>query len=71
LIGLIGIRGKLERQELRQRNFDGWFISVAEAEAVKEEWSNSVSSRKQLHEEDERCPIISELLIVLMKNRMY
>jgi hypothetical protein len=61
---------KLERQELRHAKFDGWFISVAEAEAVKEEWEQIGIVTKAMMRRMKDVQYISELLIVLMKNRI-
>ena len=61
---------KLERQELRHAKFDGWFISVAEAEAVKDEWEQLGIVTKAMMRRMKDVQYISELLIVLMKNRI-
>ncbi len=61
---------KLERQELRHAKFDGWFIKTAEAEAEKEEWERLgiVTKARMRRMKDAQC--ISELLIILLKNRI-
>lgn len=61
---------KLERQELRHAKYDGWFIKTAEAEAEKEEWERLgvVTKARMRRMKDAQC--ISELLIVLLKNRI-
>lgn len=61
---------KLERQELRHAKFDGWFISIAEAEAVKDEWEQLGIVTKAMMRRMKDVQYISELLIVLMKNRI-
>jgi hypothetical protein len=61
---------KLERQELRHAKFDGWFISVAEAEAVKDEWEQLGIVTKVMMRRMKDVQYISELLIVPMKNRI-
>jgi hypothetical protein len=61
---------KLERQELRHAKFDGWFISLAEAEAVKDEWEQLGIITKAMMRRMKDVQYISELLIVLMKNRI-
>lgn len=58
---------KLERQELRHAKFEGWFISVAEAEAVKEEWEQLGVVTKAMMRRMKDVQYISELLIVLLK----
>ncbi|MEW6585305.1 MAG: hypothetical protein AB1442_06795, partial [Nitrospirota bacterium] len=58
---------KLERQELRHAKFDGWFISVAEAEAIKEEWEQLGVITKAMMRRMKDVQYISELLIVLLK----
>ncbi len=61
---------KLERQELRHAKYDGWFISVAETEAEKEEWERLgvVTKARMRRMKDVQC--ISELLMVLLKNEI-
>jgi hypothetical protein len=61
---------KLERQELRHAKYDGWFIKTTEAEAEKEEWERLgvVTKARMRRMKDAQC--ISELLIVLLKNRI-
>jgi hypothetical protein len=61
---------KLERQELRHAKFDGWFISVAEAEVVKEEWEQLGVIAKAMMRRMKDVQYISELLSVLIKNRI-
>jgi len=61
---------KLERQELRHAKFDGWFISVAEAEVVKEEWEQLGVIAKAMMRRMKDVKYISELLSVLIKNRI-
>ncbi|MFC1591243.1 DUF262 domain-containing protein [Thermodesulfobacteriota bacterium] len=60
---------KLERQEIRHAKFDGWFITLAEAEAEKEEWSKLkvVTTARSRRMKD--IQFISELLIIILKNR--
>ncbi|MEW6571769.1 MAG: DUF262 domain-containing protein [Nitrospirota bacterium] len=59
---------KLERQELRHAKYDGWFISLSEKEAEKEEWERLgvVTKARMRRMKDVQC--ISELLAVLLKN---
>lgn len=61
---------KLERQELRHAKYDGWFIAAAEREAEKEEWERLgiVTKARMRRMRDVQC--ISELLAVLLKNRI-
>jgi hypothetical protein len=61
---------KLERQELRHAKYDGWFITVSEAEAEKEEWERLglVTKARMRRMKDVQC--ISELLTVLLKNQI-
>jgi hypothetical protein len=61
---------KLERQELRHAKYDGWFITVAEKEAEKEEWERLgvVTKARMRRMKDVQC--ISELLAVLLKNEI-
>jgi hypothetical protein len=61
---------KLERQELRHARYDGWFIKITEAEAEKEEWERMgvVTKARMRRMKDAQC--ISELLTVLVKNRI-
>jgi hypothetical protein len=61
---------KLERQELRHAKYDGWFITMVEREAEKEIWEHLgvITKAKMRRMKDVQC--ISELLIVLLKNRI-
>jgi len=61
---------KLERQELRHAKYDGWFITVAEAEAEREEWERLgvVTKARMRRMKDVQC--ISELLTVLLKREI-
>jgi len=61
---------RLERQELRHAKYEGWFITVAEAEAEKEEWERLgvVTKARMRRMKDVQC--ISELLTVLLKSRI-
>ena len=61
---------KLERQELRHAKYDGWFIKTAEAEAEEDEWERLgvVTKARMRRMKDVQC--ISELLIILLKNRI-
>ncbi len=61
---------KLERQELRHAKYDGWFISLAETEAEKEEWERLgvVTKARMRRMKDVQC--ISELLMVLLKKEI-
>lgn len=61
---------KLERQELRHAKFDGWFISVAEAEVVKKEWEQLGVITKAMMRRMKDVQYMSELLSVLIKNRI-
>jgi len=60
---------KLERQELRHAKYDGWFITMAEKEAEKEDWERLgiVTKARMRRMKDVQC--ISELLTVLLKKR--
>lgn len=61
---------KLERQELRHAKYDGWFIATAEKEAENEEWERLgvVTKARMRRMRDVQC--ISELLAVVLKNRI-
>jgi len=60
---------KLERQELRHAKYDGWFITVVEKEAEKEEWEHLgiVTKARMRRMKDVQC--ISELFTVLLKKQ--
>jgi hypothetical protein len=62
---------KLERQELRHAKYDGWFLNATEREAEKEEWERLgiVTKARMRRMKDVQC--ISELLAVLLKNRIF
>ncbi len=61
---------KLERQELRHAKYDGWFITIAETEAEKQEWERLgvVTKARMRRMKDVQC--ISELLMVLLKKEL-
>jgi hypothetical protein len=61
---------KLERQELRHAKYDGWFIKIAEAEAEEDEWERLGLVTKARMRRMKDVQSISELLIVLLKNRI-
>ena len=61
---------KLERQEMRHAKYDGWFIKVAEREAEQEEWERLGVVTKARMRRMKDVQLISELLIVLLKNRI-
>jgi len=61
---------KLERQELRHAKYDGWFIKIAESEAEKDEWERLGVVTKARMRRMKDVQSISELLIVLLKNRI-
>jgi hypothetical protein len=64
------ISRKLERQELRHAKHDGWFIGTAETEAEKEEWERCGVVTKARMKRMKDIQFISELLIVILKNRI-
>jgi hypothetical protein len=62
---------KLEPQELRHARFDGWFISVSESEAEREEYTKVfklLSPRQSKRMKD--VQFISELLCVIIDNKI-
>ena len=61
---------KLERQEMRHARYDGWFIRVAEKEAEQEEWERFGIATKARLRRMKDVQLISELLAVLLKNRI-
>lgn len=61
---------KLERQELRHAKYDGWFIKIAEAEAEEDGWERLGVVTKARMRRMKDVQGISELLIVLLKNRI-
>jgi hypothetical protein len=61
---------KLERQELRHARYDGWFIRMTEAEAQEDEWERLGVVTKARMRRMKDVQSISELLIVLLKNRI-
>ncbi|MGB9715871.1 MAG: DUF262 domain-containing protein [Thermodesulfovibrionales bacterium] len=61
---------KLERQELRHAKYDGWFINTAETEAEKNEWERLGVVTKARVRRMKDVQFISELLIVILKNRI-
>ena len=61
---------KLERQELRHAKYDGWFIKTAEAEAEDDEWERLGVVTKARMRRMKDVQYISELLTVLLKNRI-
>ena len=61
---------KLERQELRHAKYDGWFIKITEAEAQEDEWERLGVVTKARMRRMKDVQSISELLIVLLKNRI-
>lgn len=64
------ISRKLERQELRHAKYDGWFITAAETEAEKNEWERFGVVTKARMKRMKDIQFISELLIVILKNRI-
>jgi hypothetical protein len=64
------ISRKLERQELRHAKHDGWFVGTAETEAEKEEWERCGVVTKARMKRMKDIQFISELLIVILKNRI-
>lgn len=61
---------KLEPQELRHAKYDGWFITTAEAEADKDEWETLGVATKARAKRMKDVQFISELLIILIKERI-
>lgn len=61
---------KLTRQELRHAQFDGWLISVAEAESTREEWRTlgviTTARAKRMVD----AQFISELIFVVLERKM-
>ncbi|HAM50223.1 MAG TPA: hypothetical protein DCP92_05840 [Nitrospiraceae bacterium] len=58
---------KLERQELRHARYEGWFLTIAEAEAEKEEWERLGVVTKARMRRMKDVQYISELLMVFLK----
>jgi hypothetical protein len=61
---------KLERQELRHAKYDGWFITTAETEAEQNEWEHFAVVTKARVRRMKDVQFLSELLIVILKNRI-
>jgi len=62
---------KLERQELRHAKYDGWFITLAEEEAKKDEWFEwGVSTRARARRMRD-VQFISELLFVILEEQHF
>lgn len=61
---------KLERQEMRHAKYDGWFISIAETEAEKDDWEKFGIVTKARIKRMKDVQFISELLIVILKGRI-
>jgi hypothetical protein len=61
---------KLARQELRHARFDGWLISLAEAEAQKSEWQGLFVSTRARAKRMVDVQFISELLLVLLDKKI-
>jgi len=61
---------KLTRQELRHAQFEGWFISEAEAESTREEWRTLgvVTAARAKRMTD--VQFLSELMFVVLENRI-
>lgn len=64
------ISRKLERQELRHAKYDGWFITTAETESEKDEWERFGVVTKARMKRMKDIQFISELLMVILKNRI-
>ena len=61
---------KLTRQELRHAKFDGWFISLSEAEAEKDEWEDLGISTKARVKRMSDVQFLSELLLLLLERKV-
>jgi hypothetical protein len=55
---------------LRHAKYDGWFITIAEAEAEKDEWEGLGVVTKARMRRMKDVQVIIELLIVLLKDRI-
>lgn len=58
---------RLTRQELRHAKYDGWFITVAEAEAEKEVWSTLGVSTTARAKRMTDAQFVSELMLVVLE----
>jgi hypothetical protein len=61
---------KLQRQELRHAKYDGWFINKAETESIEGVWEELGVVSKARIKRMKDVQFISELLIVLLNNRI-
>ena len=62
---------KLERQELRHSQYDGWFINYAEREALDEDWKRlKVSSTTQARRMRD-IQFLAELLLVVIEDKIH
>jgi hypothetical protein len=62
---------KLERQELRHSQYDGWFIGYAEREALDEDWKRlKVSSTTQARRMRD-IQFLAELLLVVIEHKIH
>ena len=61
---------KLHRQELRHAKFDGWLITLAEAEAQKKEWQDLSVATRARSKRMVDVQFISELLLVLLDGKI-
>jgi hypothetical protein len=59
---------RLTRQELRHAKYDGWFTSIAEAEAEKEAWNTLGVATAARAKRMTDTQFISELMLVLLEN---
>lgn len=61
---------KLDRQELRHAKYDGWFITLAEAESEKEEWKRLkvVTTARAKRMKD--VQFLSELMLVILDRKV-
>ncbi len=58
---------KLEPQELRHARWDGWFISLVEAECERPEWLTLGVVTKARSKRMKDAQFISELLLVVLE----
>lgn len=59
---------RLVRQELRHAKYDGWFISVAEAEAEQKDWDTLGVTTSARSKRMTDTQFVSELMLVLLEN---
>jgi hypothetical protein len=59
---------RLTRQELRHAKYDGWFTTIAEAEAEKEAWNTLGVTTKARAKRMTDTQFISELMLVILEN---